>query len=195
MKFCISRGTALAESLISDLQAAFPAVRCPTSVLQSCGDEDRTRTGSLQVLGCCSWRGWLSLLAGTASAEDASSFAASVLFCANLISPQVALLPPLCSLEILCPESCCRTVGKQSAFHTLAPFPADVSLDILHNTAVSPPLPLHPARQKPQREVKSRVTFSAKPLLKIPGKLIIFSPCSAIATFFPPKLHAYLWQN
>lgn len=85
----------LAESFISDLQAAFPAVRCPTSVLQSCGDEDRTRTGSLQVLGCCSWRGWLSLLAGTASAEDASSFAASVLFCANLISPQVALLPPL----------------------------------------------------------------------------------------------------
>lgn len=102
---------------------------------------------------------------------------------------------PCGSLEVLCPESCCRAVGTQSAFHTLAPFPADVSLDILHNTAVSPPLPLHPARQKPQREVKSRMTFSAKPLLKIPDKLIIFSPCSAILTFFSPKLHAYLWQN
>lgn len=32
------------------------------------------------------------------------------------------------SLTVLGPKSCCRVVGKLSAFHTLAPFPADVSI-------------------------------------------------------------------
>lgn len=82
LKCCISRGAVAAERLISDLQYAgcIPCGQvCPTCVLQSCGDEDRTRTGSQQALGCCSWGWWLSLFAEAAAAEDGSSFSASVL--------------------------------------------------------------------------------------------------------------------
>lgn len=177
-----------AESLISDPQPAgcLPCSHNPRAACRAVEMGTGQGQGHSRHWGAAVGGGG-SACRGTAPAEDPSSFSASVLLCVSLISPQVTLLPPL-----LQPGS---LISKSPLLPTPS-FSCNVSLDIVHNTAVSSP-PCYPARQTTewQREVMSRMAFSAKFLLKIPGKLISFSPYSAFATFFLPKLHAYLWQN
>lgn len=177
----------------------------------SCRDEDRTRTNSQQVLEwwcicCCVWGcgllwWWLSLFAQTASAEDASSFATSILCSLNLITcPQMTLLPFLSQLGDLMSGKLLQSSAKAVCFLYLGSFSCkDVCMYvcILHDTAASPFLPpTCQARQKPQNGRGRWIAgwlFSAKPLLKIPGKLISFPPCSAIVTSIFPKTACLLY--
>lgn len=103
----------------------------------------------------------LSLLAQTASAEDASSLAASVLFSVNLTArPQMTLLPLLSQFGDLMSRKLLRSSVKAVQFPHLGSFSCrDVSLCILHNTAVSPfPPPTSQANQTAewQGEANSR---------------------------------------
>lgn len=174
-----------ASSLTRSLQVAFPAVtilELPAELWRWGQDKDRVTAGiGVLLLG---W--WLSLQRDSSCRRSILIFSICPVVCEPHQS-SVTLLPPL-----LQPGS---LISKSPLLPTPS-FSCNVSLDIVHNTAVSPP-PCYPARQTTewQREVMSRMAFSAKFLLKIPGKLISFSPYSAFATFFLPKLHAYLWQN
>lgn len=186
-KCCKSPGSVIAESLISDLQPAgcLPCSRmsyfCPAELWRQGQDKDRVTAGlGVLLLG-------LSLLAGTASAGDASSFAASVLFCVSLVSPQVTLLPLLWQPGGFMSKKLLQGNGKSFCFPHLGSFSCScMSGNTAQRSSIPTPCPHYPARQttKWQREVKSRRALSTKSLLKIPGKLISFSPCSAFATFF-----------
>lgn len=129
-------------------------------------------------------------------AEDASSFAMAILFNLQLITcPQMTLLFLLqlgdlmsrkllqgsesCSVSIpwlLFLQRCiwvCYTIQQHP--HSLLPF----------------------KRDKPQngrgRQIAQCFFFSVKPLLKFPGQLISFPPCSAIATSIFPKTSSLLY--
>lgn len=179
-----------ASSLTCSMQVVFPAVRCV--LLVSCRAVG-TRTG--QGLGHS--RRWGAALGGGGSACLQKQLLQKMdphfqlLSCASLITrPQVTLLPPLSQPGGFMSKKLQQGSGKADCFPQLGSFSCGCisGYSAQYSSPPTPPsLPSKTQTTEWQREVKSRMTFSAKPLLKIPGKLISFSPCSAIATFFSPK--------
>lgn len=140
----IFRGAA--ESLISDLQS----VGCPywgkmPYFCPTCAAELRWGQGHHQqcwssCVRCCEclwW--WLSLLAQSDPAEVASSFATAILLW-SWPRPQMTLLMTAWRSYV---QKAAAVQWKVFSFHTLASFPAEVHLCMLHSTAASPFFFLH----------------------------------------------------
>lgn len=99
------------------------------------------------------------------------------------------------SLEILCPENCCRAVKAVQFPYLGSCFCKDVSGYATQYSSIHilSCLSSETETTEWQREANSTMFFSVKPLLKFPGQLISFPPCSAIATSIFPKTSSLLY--
>lgn len=143
---------------------------------------------------------WLSLLAQIASAEDVSSVATSILFSLNLIvsSDDSSAVPITAWRSYL--QKAAAGQCESCSLSTPGLFFLQRCYLCVHTTQYSS-IPISPSHLSSetettewQREAKSRMVFfsPATPLLKIPGKLISFSPSALqLQHLFSQRLHAY----
>lgn len=189
LKCCKSRGTVIAESLLSDLQPAgcLPCSQlsyfCPAELWRRGQDKDRVTAGVGVLL--------LGVVAQPACRDS---------FCTRYILI-CSLCPVLCEPGHSSGESAASPMAarwfyvqkaaagqwENQLLSHLGSFSCSSGYSAQYSS-IPTPCPPYPARQTPewQREVKSRMALSAKSLLKIPGKLTSFSPVLHLQHFFPP---------
>lgn len=116
---------------------------CPAELWRWGQDKERVTAGvGVLLLGI-----WLSLLAGTAPAEDTSSFAASALFWVILLSPQV-ILSPLSQPGSLRSKKLLQSSGKAVCFPHLGSFSCSCTSGYTAQfSSIPTPCPHYPARQ------------------------------------------------